>query len=434
MSRLALSDTEAVVADGLSKCYFGLADRLYRAPTPILTRARRGRRLDGGFEDDDDDDDDDEDVGEGGPPAEEVWALQDVSLTVARGEAVGLIGDVGSGKTTLLRVLGGVAPATSGRAALRGKPSPLAHVAVQFMETGFSPAYNAVLVASLTGTSKRKLRPRLRSILEFAGVPEREWTYPATRSPFHVAVATALNLDANVLLLDDPFSVADEEFRERCEHLIEKRRDEGAAILLESQDPPVLRRLCGRSLWLDGGRVVADGPTEEVLSAYAAGGEHASANGSQSGEESPRGFNELSAIAAVDAESPGPGLLAIDVLIEQARGPLFVQVGVGLERADGYALWLEQSEPVKCKRGGFHRFRLEAADVPDGVYVGRVTVRLHKGVKRWVIGRRGAFSTAVGRTGELARSVEARSDGAVWEPHEGEWTYASGSPLEPGRR
>jgi len=428
MSRLVLSGTEAVVADRLSKCYFELADRLYRAPTPILTRARRGRRLDGGFEEDDDDDDD-EDVDQGSPPSEEVWALQDVSFSIARGEAVGLIGDVGSGKTTLLRVLGGVAPATSGRAALRGKPSPLAHVALQFMEPGFSPTYNAGLAASLAGVSRNKLRPRLRSILEFAGVPEGEWTYPATRSPFHVAVATALNLDASVLLLDDPFSVADGGFRERCEQLIEQRRAEGAAILLESRDTAVLRRLCGRSLWLGGGRIVAEGPTEEILSAFAE-----RESGSPADEESPRGFNDVSAIAAVAAESPGPGLLVVDVLLEQARGPLFVQVGVGLEREDGYALLLEQSEPVKCKREGFHRFRLEAADVPDGAYVGRVTVRLRKGDKRWVIGRRGAFFLAVGRTGELARLDEARSEVAVWEEHQGEWTYASGNPFEPGRR
>nr|MBA3244667.1 ATP-binding cassette domain-containing protein [Actinomycetota bacterium] len=349
----------------------------------------------------------------------------------ARGEAVGLIGDVGSGKTTLLRVLGGVAPATSGRAALRGKPSPLAHVALQFMEAGFSPTYNARLAASLAGISRNKLRPRLRSILEFAGVPEGEWTYPATRSPFHVAVGTALNLDASVLLLDDPFSVADGGFRERCEQLIEQRRAEGAAILLESQDTAVLRRLCARSLWLGGGRIVAEGPTEEILSAFA---HRESANGSPSSEESLRGFNEVSAIAAVAAESPGPGLLVVDVLLEQARGPLFVQVGVGLEREDGYALLLEQSEPLKCKGGGFHRFRLEAADVPQGVYVGRVTVRLQKGDKRWVIGRREAFSLAIGLPGEHARSDVARSDVAVWEPHDGEWTYAPGSPFEPGRR
>lgn len=433
MSRLALSNTEAVVADGLSKRYFELADHQYRAPTPILTRARRGRRLDGGFEEDDDDDDDDEDVDQGGPPSEEVWALQDVSFTIARGEAVGLVGEVGSGKTTLLRVLGGVAPATSGRAVLRGRPPPLAQVALQFMEAGFSPSYNAALVASLAGVSRRKLRPRLRRILELAGVPEGEWTYPATRSPFHVAVATALNLDAGVLLLDDPFSVADAEFCARCERLIEQRRDEGAAVILESQDMAALRRLCSRSLWLDAGRIVADGPTEEILSAYAQGGD-ASGNGSPTGA-SLRGFNELSAIAAVAAESPSPGLLVVDVLVEQARGPLLVQVGVGLERADGYALWLEQSEPVKCRGEGFHRFRLEAADVSEGTYVGRVSVRLRKGDKRWVIGRGRAFSLAVGRAGEPVRVDEARSDRAVREQqHHGEWTYASGNSFEPGQR
>jgi ABC-type polysaccharide/polyol phosphate transport system ATPase subunit len=424
-------DGDGVVAEDLSKAYHDIADRAFEAPTPVLTRAFRGRRPSGFDEEVQEDDDDDDDGAEDdeGPEAsiEEdraptVWALRGATFRIPRGAAVALVGGRGSGKTTLLRVLAGAVPPTSGRAMLAGRPSPLINVSVQLMAATLAPEANAAVAAALVGTSKRRLRPRLEEILALAEVTAQERRLGVTRSPYRIAVASALVLSSEVLLLDDPFALANSAFRERVLEAIERRHAEGATVVIETGDREALRRLCDRAVWLDGGVVAGTGPIAETLAAYDAAA--VDARRSAPSPESTAGFNETAAIVSACGEADPGGKVSVDLRLELARTAVTIQTGVGLERGDGVGLWFEQPDAVICELPGFHRFQLVAYEVPPGRYSGRVQARVLEGGLESVIARRGVFELTVGAPEESAHKARE----ITWERHEASWQYEPEQP------
>jgi ABC-type polysaccharide/polyol phosphate transport system ATPase subunit len=427
-------DGDGVVADHLSKIYHDLAERVFDAPTPVLTRAFRGRRPagfdeeEGGDEDDDEDDegaDEEErverDISEEREPA--VWGLRDISFRIPRGASVALVGDSGSGKTTLLRVLGGAIPPTSGRAVLAGRPSPLINVALQLMVSTLSPEANVAVAGALVGLTKRRLRPQLDDIFELAEVSARERRVGITQSPFKVAVASALRLESEVLLLDDPFSAASSSFRERIIDAIENRRADGATVLIETRDREVLRRLCDQALWLDSGGLVRVGDVDDILAAHDSAA--VAAGSSAPSRTRAIGFNDTAAVVSATAEAEPDGRVSIDVCLELARAAVSIQAGIGLERPDGVGLWFEQSSPVVCRLRGFHHFRLVARDVPPGRYDGRVQARVLEAGAEAVIARRHAFELAVG---DPADGAPITAGETTWKRHDGSWLYESSPP------
>ena len=200
----------------------------------------------------------------------EVWALQDVSFQIEPGESVGFMGRNGSGKTTLLRLLAGVFRPTSGRLAVAGQVGSLLELGAGFHHD-FTGRDNIYLSASIYGLRKQEVDRRFDEIVEFSelerfiDLPVR--TYSAGMY-MRLGFSIAVNVDADVLLLDEVFAVGDEAFqRKSIDRILEFRR-QGKTIAFVSHSGQALERMCDRALLLQQGLVEYDGETGEAIRRY----------------------------------------------------------------------------------------------------------------------------------------------------------------------
>ena len=202
--------------------------------------------------------------------ATEVWALRDVSVEVARGEAVGLIGRNGSGKTTLLRLVAGIIKPTAGLVHAEGRVGSLLELGAGF-HPDFSGRENVFLNGAIQGLPRAEIRRRFDEIVAFAEVehaidrPVRTYSSGMT---MRLGFAIAAFLDADILLLDEVFAVGDEAFQRKCFGRIFRFKQEGGTIVFVSHDAQAVERLCDRSVLLEGGNVAFDGPTREAVTRY----------------------------------------------------------------------------------------------------------------------------------------------------------------------
>jgi lipopolysaccharide transport system ATP-binding protein len=435
-----LSAGDGIVAEGLAKAYHDVAERAFEAPTPVLTRAFRGRRPRGlreaTIQHDDDDsmsddssmDDDEEDnqeevVSEEDEREPAVWALRDASFRIPLGSCAGLVGGSRSGKTTLLKVLAGATPPTLGRAVLAGRPSPLINLSVQLMVQTLAPETNVGFAGAIAGMGKRGIRPHLEAIFELAQVSARERRVGVTMNPYKIAVASAIELGADVLLLDDPFASASGSFRDAVIEAIERRRSEGATVVIETRDRDILRRLCDMAILLDQGVVVRTGPVVEMLAAHDASA--AAARAAAPVIDATTGFNETAAVVSGSGEANSDGSVSIVLRLEIARTAVTIQTGVGLIRDDGVGLWFEQPDPVICELPGFHRFQVVAHDVPPGRYRGLLQGRVLEAGEESVIVRRDAFEVVVGAP---SGNAGPSSSEIAWERRDASWLYEPEPP------
>ncbi len=201
------------------------------------------------------------------------WALRDVSLSIAPGEIVGVIGRNGAGKSTLLKILSRITEPTSGRAVLRGRVVSLLEVG-----TGFHPDLtgreNVFLNGAILGMSKAEIRGKLEEIVAFAQL-EKFIDTPVKRysSGMYVrlAFAVAAHLEPEVLIIDEVLAVGDSAFQRKCIGKMESvSRTEGRTILFVSHDLSVVANLCRRVVYLKDGRVAADGFPQDVIPLYTA--------------------------------------------------------------------------------------------------------------------------------------------------------------------
>ena len=209
-------------------------------------------------------------VQRGRTEAEDVWALHDVSLTVARGEAVGLIGRNGSGKTTLLRIVAGIIKPTTGRVRAEGRIGSLLELGAGF-HPDLTGRENVFLNGAIYGLRRADIRQRFDEIVAFAELehaidrPVRTYSSGMT---VRLGFAIAAFLDADVLLLDEVFAVGDESFQRKCFGRIARFKQEGGTIVFVSHDAAAVERLCERSVLLEAGTVAFDGPTREAIARY----------------------------------------------------------------------------------------------------------------------------------------------------------------------
>jgi ABC-type polysaccharide/polyol phosphate transport system ATPase subunit len=209
-------------------------------------------------------------VQRGRTEATDVWALRDVSLEVARGEAVGLIGRNGSGKTTLLRLVAGIIKPTSGRVQAEGRIGSLLELGAGF-HPDFTGRENVFLNGAIYGLRRADIRQRFDEIVAFAELehaidrPVRTYSSGMT---VRLGFAIAAFLDADILLLDEVFAVGDEAFQRKCFGRIFRFKRDGGTIVFVSHDASAVERLCERSVLLNAGQVAFDGPTREAVIRY----------------------------------------------------------------------------------------------------------------------------------------------------------------------
>lgn len=230
---------------GLSKRY---PSHLPAAGTLLLPRWLRGRQQ----------------------PESGTWALRDVSFDLGRGERLGIIGRNGAGKSTLLKVLSRVTPPTSGRALIRGRVASLLEVGTGFNDS-LSGRENVYLNAALHGLGRAEVEQRYPAIVAFAELDDFIDAPVRTYSSgmrMRLAFSVAAHLDPDILMLDEVLAVGDMSFQKKCLSRMNDLTGEGRTLLFVSHGMDAVARFCTRCLWLDAGRVRADGPVEQVISAY----------------------------------------------------------------------------------------------------------------------------------------------------------------------
>jgi lipopolysaccharide transport system ATP-binding protein len=198
------------------------------------------------------------------------WALEDVSLTLRRGERLGIIGRNGAGKSTLLRVLAGILQPDRGRVRRGSASCQLLSLALGFVPH-LSGRDNAVLSGLMLGLRRRDIIARLPAIREFSELGDFFDQPIATFSVgmnMRLAFSVAIQVEPDVLLIDEVLSVGDAGFQLKSSAAMRARMGEGHTVVLVSHDEQQVAAHCDRVLWVEHGRSVMEGARERVFAAY----------------------------------------------------------------------------------------------------------------------------------------------------------------------
>ena len=198
------------------------------------------------------------------------WALRDITLEVAKGEVLGIIGRNGAGKSTLLKVIARVMKPTEGNVRVAGKVAPLLELGAGF-DSDLTGRENIYLNGAILGFSKREMDHKFEGIVDFAELwnfidaPLR--TYSAGMvARLGFAIATDINPD--ILLVDEVLAVGDEGFQRKCAERINRFMDDQITIVIVSHDMDLIRTMCDRAVWLEHGLIQAMGEVNSTVSSY----------------------------------------------------------------------------------------------------------------------------------------------------------------------
>ncbi len=223
--------------------------------------------------------------------SEEFWALRDVSLELAEGDVVGILGRNGAGKSTLLKLISRIMEPTTGEIRIRGRVGSLLEVG-----TGFHPELtgreNIFLNGAILGMSRAEIRRKFDQIVAFSEI-ERFLDTPVKRysSGMYVRLAfsVAAHLEPEILIIDEVLAVGDAAFQKKSVDRMREVAAEGRTVLFVSHNLGLIRALCRRGVLLEGGTVRFDGTAEDAVRTYldglqgTAAGELAPAAGSACG-------------------------------------------------------------------------------------------------------------------------------------------------------
>lgn len=199
-----------------------------------------------------------------------IWALRDVSFSVAAGEVLGIIGSNGAGKSTLLKILSRITEPTSGCAELYGRAGSLLEVG-----TGFHPELtgreNIYLNGAILGMTRPEIQRKFDEIVTFAEL-EKFLDTPVKRYSsgmyMRLAFAVAAFLEPEILVVDEVLAVGDAAFQKKCLGRMRDISSEGRTVLFVSHNMAAIRSLCGRGILLSGGRKIFDGSADECVDRY----------------------------------------------------------------------------------------------------------------------------------------------------------------------
>ena len=196
--------------------------------------------------------------------------LKDINLTIKNGEAVALIGVNGSGKSTLLKLMTKIIYPTKGKITVNGKLTSLLELGAGF-HPDFSGRENIYFNASIFGLTKKQIDERLDQIIEFSELQEFIDNPVRTYSSgmfMRLAFAVAINVDADILLVDEILSVGDQHFQEKCINKMKELKKEGKTMVFVTHSLGSARELCDRAVWLNQGVIAADGDVNVVIDKY----------------------------------------------------------------------------------------------------------------------------------------------------------------------
>lgn len=227
----------------------------------------------------------------------EFWALQDISLQIAPGEVVGLVGRNGAGKSTLLQMLCGTLRPSDGQLQVRGNVAALLELGAGF-NPDFTGVENVFMNGAILGMKRADIERRLDDILAFADIGDFVHKPVKTYSSgmfVRLAFSVATSIDPDILIIDEALSVGDGAFARKSFDRIMGMKEAGKTILFCSHSMYQVEALCTRAIWLEQGRMKMDGKAADVTSAYAA-----SLN-------TPRQPTEAGHVAALAGSTPALG-------------------------------------------------------------------------------------------------------------------------------
>jgi len=205
-----------------------------------------------------------------GNASSEFWALRDVTLSVERGEVLGVVGPNGSGKSTLLQIVCGILEPTRGRVLARGRIAALLELGAGF-NPEFSGRENVFLNGEILGISRREMErvfPEIEKFAEIGAFINRPVKEYSSGMYVRLAFATAIHVDPEILIVDEALAVGDAIFANRCIKKFEELKPRGVTVLFVSHDLGLIKRLSDRAVLMVDGRVAALGTPTDVVNRY----------------------------------------------------------------------------------------------------------------------------------------------------------------------
>ena len=196
--------------------------------------------------------------------------LKDINLDIRKGETVALIGVNGSGKSTLLKLMTQIIFPNKGTIETKGKLTSLLELGAGF-HPDFSGRENIYFNSSIFGLTRKEIDSRLDQIIEFSELKDFIDNPVRTYSSgmyMRLAFSVAINVDADILLIDEILSVGDQHFQEKCFEKMRELKEEGKTMVFVTHRMESIKNLCDRAVWLYDGQVRMDGNTDEVVKEY----------------------------------------------------------------------------------------------------------------------------------------------------------------------
>jgi lipopolysaccharide transport system ATP-binding protein len=322
---------------------------------------------------------------------EEFWALRDVSFEIARGDVVGIVGRNGAGKSTLLKILSQITSPTTGRIEIAGRVASLLEVG-----TGFHPELtgreNIQLNGAILGMTRREIQAKFDQIVEFSEI-EQFLDTPVKRYSsgmyMRLAFAVAAHLDPEILIIDEVLAVGDARFQKKCLGRLGEVAAGGRTVFFVSHNMQAVNRLCKRGILLSRGRLIADGPVEEVVQHYMTDGSHSPAERTWHPDDAPGNHvarlvsarvidDTLQTCQTIDIRRP----VGIEFDYDVLTGGKVLLPNIHLYNADGLCLfssngWQNNTQP---RSPGRHRSRvwIPGNSLAEGTFTVAVAVSTHE--------------------------------------------------------
>jgi len=346
-------------------------------------------------------------------PSETFPALTDVSFSVPKGSTFGVIGRNGSGKSTALKLVAGITKPTSGTVRVDGRISALIELGAGF-HPEISGRENVFINAVMLGLTKRQVQERFDAIVEFAELQEFINAPVKTYSSgmyMRLGFAVAIHVEPDVLLVDEVLAVGDEGFTHKCLDKFAEFRRSGRTILLVTHSLNLVERFCDEALWLDHGRVRAQGDPRRVVDAYLTSVEQSeeelmATTTAKAVEAAPEDANappadmfqavegrwgsrevEITEVALIDRDgqpsfvfhSGDPISVRLKVRAQTTTSDFVF--GVSLFNADGVCCYgtntyLEEMDPGELSGEAEVTFSIESLDLVEGTY--KLDAAVHK--------------------------------------------------------
>ena len=203
---------------------------------------------------------------------EERTVLDDINVKIKKGESVALIGVNGSGKSTLLKLMTKIIYPTKGKITTRGKLTSLLELGAGF-HPDFTGRENIYFNASIFGLTKKEIDNKLDDIIKFSELEEFIDNPVRTYSSgmyMRLAFAVAINVEADILLIDEILAVGDQHFQEKCINKMKELKSQGKTMVFVTHSMSTVKEFCTRAVWLDNGKIRMDGKPDDVIKEYLA--------------------------------------------------------------------------------------------------------------------------------------------------------------------